>query len=345
MTGQFLQSTSSQFLSLKDGLANSVSGAKTRLENLIKDKAKVKLDICKLDTKSLIKQIEGIIRQLEAITKIINSILTVLKKILTFIEFVQKLVMGILVLIQIVKFFPVPAMFTPIGAITTMSDVLAKLTYKVAAALLIITGLDFIINYISISLGVLVLQINSILQQLRFLDQQLQSCIIKKTEFTDDDKLKLALSKSLNTTIDNLSIGLDNLNNQLGSLLKSNNSYKGFTFQIIEESTIAKVKRRYAIALNTTGIVSLTGELSYATDTQVLIDELKQIIDEKNLSGFPPQSNSISTSSDITSQTAKDFGITDSSDSALNLANARKELDNFINSNSSFRELKSKIKF
>lgn len=335
MTGQFLQSTSSQFLSLKDGLGKAISGA----ENKLKDMLKVKIDICKIDTKFLIKNIEAIINQLKAITNIINSIISVLKKILVFIEFIQTLIIGLLVLVQILKFLPLPAMFTPVGVINTLGDLLAKITFQVAAALLIVTGLSFIINYISITLGVLLLQINSIIEQLKFLEQQILNCIVKKTDLSDDDKAKLAIVQVLGSTLDNLSNSINDLNDQLGSLLKSNNSYKGFVFQIVEEETTTQViaKRRYAIAINTNGILTLKGELSYATDNQVLIDELKQIIDSQNLSGYPIQDKStIQISTDTSSQT--------STDSIMNMANAQRDLDDFINNNAEFKKLKEKIK-
>ena len=63
-------------------------------------------------------------------------------------------------------------------------------------------------------------------------------------------------------------------------------SYKGFTFQIEEVPFSATVTRRKAIALNQSGIPLLETELSFTTNNQTLIDELKLIIDRDNLKAY-----------------------------------------------------------
>jgi len=63
-------------------------------------------------------------------------------------------------------------------------------------------------------------------------------------------------------------------------------SYKGFTFQIEEVPFSATVTRRKAIALNQSGIPLLETELSFTTNNQTLINELKLIIDRDNLKAY-----------------------------------------------------------
>ena len=63
-------------------------------------------------------------------------------------------------------------------------------------------------------------------------------------------------------------------------------SYKGFTFQIEEVPFSATVNRRKAIALNQQGIPLLETPLSFTTNNQTLIDELKLIIDRDNLKAY-----------------------------------------------------------
>jgi hypothetical protein len=63
-------------------------------------------------------------------------------------------------------------------------------------------------------------------------------------------------------------------------------SYKGFTFQIEEVPFSPTVNRRKAIALNQQGIPVLESELSFTTNNQTLIDELKLIIDRDNLKAY-----------------------------------------------------------
>ena len=88
-----------------------------------------------------------------------------------------------------------------------------------------------------------------------------------------------------------LDIEYEIINNELNSL--SNDSleegfgvYKGFTFEIkyakLNETPYPK---RFAQARNSAGIVALTSDESFASDPNVLVNELKFIIDTQNLKG------------------------------------------------------------
>jgi hypothetical protein len=92
-------------------------------------------------------------------------------------------------------------------------------------------------------------------------------------------------------------VNLDGLNNQqLTDLTSSiyNNvddfpSYKGFKFKIkVEENKAFEVKgnkRRYAVATNRDGVEVLKSEYSFTLDPNDLIDQLKLVIDQRNLQG------------------------------------------------------------
>lgn len=59
--------------------------------------------------------------------------------------------------------------------------------------------------------------------------------------------------------------------------------YKGFTLEIVEEPFSPTVNRRKAVAKNSQGIILLSTPLSFTTIPQVLIAELKLIIDSNDL--------------------------------------------------------------
>ena len=63
-------------------------------------------------------------------------------------------------------------------------------------------------------------------------------------------------------------------------------SYKGFVIQIEEVPFSPTVTRRKAVALNTSGIKLLETPLSFTTNNQTLINELKLIIDRDNLRAY-----------------------------------------------------------
>jgi hypothetical protein len=82
---------------------------------------------------------------------------------------------------------------------------------------------------------------------------------------------------------------LNQLSNSTIQDLENSNSdvpvtYKGFTFEIkFDELNQTSYPKRFAQALNIQKIPVLKGQPSFASDPQILIDELKFIIDTQNL--------------------------------------------------------------
>jgi len=70
--------------------------------------------------------------------------------------------------------------------------------------------------------------------------------------------------------------------------------YKGFKFAIKEEENskfvVRGFKRRYAVAINKRGVEAVKSEYSFTLDPNDLIDQLKLIIDQRNLSADAPGS-------------------------------------------------------
>jgi hypothetical protein len=62
--------------------------------------------------------------------------------------------------------------------------------------------------------------------------------------------------------------------------------YKGFTLDIVEEPFSPTVKRIKGVARNSQGIILLQTPLSFTTSAQILIAELKLIIDKNNLKAY-----------------------------------------------------------
>ena len=60
-------------------------------------------------------------------------------------------------------------------------------------------------------------------------------------------------------------------------------TYNGFILDIIEEPYSPTVNRRKAVAKNRNGIILLSTPLTFSTDNQTLIDEIKLLIDTNNL--------------------------------------------------------------
>jgi hypothetical protein len=96
-----------------------------------------------------------------------------------------------------------------------------------------------------------------------------------------------------NTLINNLSDSeLQTFINEQRNLQSKFEEYKGFRLEIREEETLGAqqavvvkdtIKRKYAVALDKDGVVILKSDFSFTLDPIDLIDQLKIIIDQRNL--------------------------------------------------------------
>jgi hypothetical protein len=62
--------------------------------------------------------------------------------------------------------------------------------------------------------------------------------------------------------------------------------YKGFRLEIEERPFSDTVTQRRAVGLNASGVVLIASEFSFASDPNVLLNEIKFIIDRDNLKAY-----------------------------------------------------------
>jgi len=104
------------------------------------------------------------------------------------------------------------------------------------------------------------------------------------------DTLILLCSQQLGIPFDEINNLLNSLDNQLISNLQNttsdtNNTYKGFKFEIVLDVTNnTKYPKRFVVAKDKFGVILLKSDSSFAPNPQILIDELKFIIDRDKLS-------------------------------------------------------------
>jgi hypothetical protein len=120
---------------------------------------------------------------------------------------------------------------------------------------------------------------------------------ILDSKLSDLEDLKSQL-KQLNDILDNTLINnlsdeqLQAFINEQRNLQNKFAEYKGFRLEIREEETLGAqqavvvkdtIKRKYAVALDKDGVVILKSDFSFTLDPVDLIDQLKIIIDQRNL--------------------------------------------------------------
>lgn len=141
----------------------------------------------------------------------------------------------------------------------------AKIAEQITKAILTIDALVIIIAIISASLESLLAEVE--LQKSRLLPL--------------NDLIDQAINDNLSPQDIRALLNRSNLG------LLEGTTYKGFRFSIYEENdpkfVVAGNKRRYAVTLDRSGFIVLQSQPSFTLDPNVLVEELKLIIDERNL--------------------------------------------------------------
>lgn len=114
--------------------------------------------------------------------------------------------------------------------------------------------------------------VNSILSKLvnilKSIDQYLTGCGISVTD---------------SPTINDYATKVNQQYSELEDIPSNKEIYQEFTLEIIEEPYSPTVNRRKAVAKNTQGIILLSTPLSFTTDDQTLLNQIKLLIDSNNL--------------------------------------------------------------
>ena len=166
-----------------------------------------------------------------------------------------------------VPFIPTPPPTVPSPAnallvtLNTIGDLQDQITPK-------ITNTKSTIDSISLATSIVRNPLLKMLNILNSIDKYLKKCSKDTPELTP-------LNDSLLT--------LEQTQNQVVEAFLTETTYNGFILEIITVPYSPTVNRIKAVAKNTQGIILLQTPLSFTTTPQVLIEEIKLIIDSNNL--------------------------------------------------------------
>jgi hypothetical protein len=199
-----------------------------------------------------------------AVTLINNSInkLTNLEKIIAQISLyitIFTAVVAILSAIPIPTAVP-PGIGIPVNVITRIVKSLEK-AVKLIASLSVITAIAITILESEVA------KLNDLIERLKAINQLLND----KTVLNLNEQQFNDLSSAVYNNVDDFP------------------GYKGFKFKIKEEQNksfeVKGNKRRYAVAVDRDGVEVLKSDLSFTLDPNDLVDQLKLVIDQRNLQG------------------------------------------------------------
>lgn len=213
------------------------------------------IDRCPTNSK-IAKLIEKRNQLVQQINNIYNSIKILDGTISTTNTFIKSLKTGIDTILAL----PYPAPGIPPILPPLTSGVIEKVGDTKDALKLALNKQGVIVSSLSMNLATTGALLGTITQMLNQLDSLLAQCAVDQ----DMDLEKLN----------------DEINALSNSTIAQDNTYKGFKLEVkINEKNTSKFIQRFAQAVNKQGVPVLKTEPSFASDPQVLIDQLKFIID------------------------------------------------------------------
>ena len=242
---------------------------------------------------------ELIVKRNNLVQEINNSFEDILNltKTLNITDIVIKAIQIGLILYQT---FPYPATGIPPSLPPLTSGQIALINISIIVLQTLLAAADVAVDVLTVTLGEYGYFLALMLDYLNQLDTLLQFCASQPpvTETTigltaDQIQELYALSAASDGTASALpptALNFEQVNNQINSLANSaikqsqtadgGNIYKGFKLEIvINTKNTSKFIQRFAQALNKQGVAVLKTEPSFASDPQVLINQLKFIID------------------------------------------------------------------
>jgi hypothetical protein len=234
-----------------------------------------KLNVCPTDAKlkEIINTRNGIVRSLNNISKT----LSVLTKIIDGINTTISTLIGIITGLQIAKTaVSAAAKAAPVipGAVpatlSDLGDLINKLTFSTTGKALI-ENYKSIVASASLSISMVNGYILQIITVLNSIDDKIKACnkyVSNDLSTISPDLIKIAdLQKQAEKT-------------------QNNTTYNGFIIEIEKVPYTPTVDRKRAVGKNQDNITLIQTALSFTTDDQILIEELKLIINSNNLKAY-----------------------------------------------------------
>jgi hypothetical protein len=224
-------------------------------------------DIEKLN--QLIQTRNNIVNKLNNISKFVNQVSLAFTGISTLLQLLilAKNILDVTTLASYIALGFAPAVpGAAITAIGTVQDASNKITYNSLGASRLEKAQN-VIGGAAIAIAVLSATIKSVILLLNQLDTELSKCV------------------NVESKLDPVDQNLIDISNQVieAEATINESTYKGFTIEVETVPYTNTVDRYRAIGVNSDGIKLIETPLSFTTNKQTLIDELKFIIDRDNL--------------------------------------------------------------
>ena len=245
----------------------------------------------------LVPSLQNIQQQCVSIERFCSMILSTIRTCQTYVNIAAGLVKVFSTIVSFLGKLPIPNEFTIVGITTTVAGAAAKINSFLDKILLDIAALnDFLslmVNLVSSISG----DLNQVVQSLNIIIINLESCQNAPTGLVDSLKATL-VHLNWDSTAQIPTIGLiGQLNNFVKNSQKkkntANTTFGGYTIQIISEQLLnpnVKIFRRYGIALDSNGFEVVHSTPTYASNDNIIIEEVQLLLESKKLVQIPNSS-------------------------------------------------------
>lgn len=226
------------------------------------------------------EELELAIRKRNQLVRQLNNIYKIVRTISKILGVTSALIFGLKIALrlgQILSAIPTTPI-TPFGLKAFYSG-LTESAFKGIDKKLEIAGIAVtILTIVAATIGATLAAIIRLLESLDFMIQDCAQQINDQGEFTVSF---VEINNELNSFVDPTTGKTEDI---INPLTNEPYPYKGFTFEIkVDTSQNFQYPKRYAIARNVQGIQVLRSESSFASSPEILIEELKFVIDRDNL--------------------------------------------------------------
>lgn len=237
-------------------------------------------EVIGVDISKLVPSLQVINQQAVAITKYLNSYQSAVNVCQSYVVLGTTFVKIFSAIINFLLNLPVPSLYTTAGINATFSNDLQKANNFVDAVINDLTSLSKFLSLISSTISEVTNDVLIVVEDISKIVANLESCKNAPNGLADD----------LKNTAGELKKAIDGLNSfvQNGEKNRQNNSltYGSYTVQIISEEIFrgtANIPRRYGIALDSNGIEVVKTTPTYASNDNVIIQEVQLLLESKKL--------------------------------------------------------------
>jgi galactitol-specific phosphotransferase system IIB component len=269
-------------------------------------------------------QIIPALQQVATLLKSINQIGLKILSYLNILQIVGKildiLVKVLTVVTAILKAIAIPGLAIVTTITTKLATGVEDLKKQILAASKIVKEIQSLVDLIyNFTVGVLG-KISELQAAIESIIYNLQICRVTENSPVLQDL------KDSKAVLSNTATNLQAFVKDYASVDRNQQPYGSYTLKIVEEELVdseIKYKRRKAIALDQRGVLVAETSLTFATDNNILFEEIKLLLQNQGLPIEAGVGNAIQ-------DTYKMLGVTDATQLTSNAAEVQKEVSTFI---------------